>query len=233
MNQKYEKAYGMRDLLLHLMHINKREEIEPMKDYTVDKVILLALAACYRYGYDITYDYLIEKSVLGAKVENLTPKEWTEYTYIGRKMAVDKGKSILILEENKELDDDLKNLILNNSKDSFFLPRYIKHTPAYQKDIDTIKEIGDGRDLFATYPYWTKEEIVNLLGKNEKFKEKVDSKIPLKKDQFEVMRKYLRLVANGFDAKESFSLKEIRTYYDMPKHLIKSIEENGMTVKSE
>lgn len=59
--------YGVEHLLRHVMYVNKREELKPLKIMVADKVTFLALAYCYKQGHHIQYDYMFRKTKFGAR----------------------------------------------------------------------------------------------------------------------------------------------------------------------
>lgn len=57
--------YGVKDLLFHMIYLGKREGLS-VRRANIDKILVLALSLCYKYGFDIQYDHIFEKSPYGA-----------------------------------------------------------------------------------------------------------------------------------------------------------------------
>lgn len=216
--------YGLEDLLLHIMYVNKRENLEAVRCVSISQVLLFTLASCYKQGHNIQYDYLFEKSRYGAKVDYRLIK--SKYKDVNRRLNLDHAKCLKSLEDDAEVNHAIIRLIKLDNEDFTTLPKYLTHSKSYQKDIADIKKIDNLNSHFKTYPYWTKQDILELLIDSKDLDMKIDNRIPVEQEIYSVMYKFLKL-DDYSEETESFTKDEIMIIHDMPDHLIRSIEENG------
>lgn len=221
--------YGVHELLLHIMYVNKREGLPSLKYYGADKVVFFVLAFCYRYGHDIQYDMMFEKSAYGATCQRLVKSKYKNI--FERGLNLDYALPIDVLEQDENVDKMIVHLIKVANQDFNTLPIVIRGSEPYLRDKGMIESITNNDSYTKFYPYWTKGEIVELLSSLKDDQEDkgkhvvIDNRIALNKRTYLVMEKFLRL--NGRKATESFTREEIMTLHGLPYHLIRSIDENG------
>lgn len=222
--------YGVHDLLLHIMYVNHRENLNPIKCVLADKVTFLALAYCYKNGHHIQYDYMFRKSKYGASGHN----ELIKYKYknFDRTLLLEYGKPIKELEEDKDLDETIVKLINIANSDPYTLPKFIMGSIFYQIDVEEIEKIAEESSFTDLFPYWLKYEIVNFFDKdgnlnNElKVHSEIDSRIPLDEETYQVMNRFLQYGSYS-KQKMAFTRSELMIFHSLPYHAIRSIEKNG------
>lgn len=224
--------YGIIDLARHVLYVIENEGYDE-QDFSkcrFEKIVFVSVVLCLKHSFDIRYDTIIYKSIYGASSPDI------RRLVIGgalRGLNFNKSREIIEISNNDMISSLIKKVISAEYSNLYYTSRAITSDTVFQNsEFNKLSYEEKKRGNSESWYYgndirhiWTKLEMCMMA---EIIVEDIDLRIPLTKDEYNAISKYLNFIkSKRINHKESFTWEEINKIRNISQHLIDSVSVFG------